>query len=185
MDGKTLVVVDGPSGAGKSYLLRWASGRYDHVVAIAKLTTRPARDGESGGGWSDLIHVSAGEFAGQRLDYVYSWNGHRYGFSRAQLAERLSDGGVGLLVVRDAATIRRLARELTDVRVSPVFVDADATVRRRRLLEDGMPPEDVDHRLAIDRPAGHGGLYRCRIVNDGPLQDFREKIAGLIEGIER
>jgi len=180
--GKTLMVVDGPSAAGKSYLLRWASERFDGVVAVPKLTTRPPRRGEDAPGWSDLIHVPAAEFGRHPLDWVYDWNGHRYGLSLSHLRSKLAAAQLGLLVVRHEPTIRRLLRELSDLRVVPVWVDAGADVRRARLLADGWSAGQADRLLAAEPPTPAADLYRRRILNDGSLDDFRRRIAELIAG---
>lgn len=175
-------MVDGPSAAGKSYLLRRASERHDGVVAIPKLTTRPAREEERAVGWSDLIHVSEGEFGRHPLDYVYDWNGHRYGFSRGHLRSKLRAARIGLIVVRHEPTTRRLVRDLSDLRVVPVRVDADAAVRRARLRAEGWSAEHADRLIAAESDPPVGDLFRLTIVNDGSIEEFRQRIDGLIAG---
>ena len=181
----TLYVINGPSGAGKSHLLRYVENRFEGARAIPKLTTRLRHPGEAGEVWSDLIHVSDERFAELDPEFQYTWNGYRYGVSRAELMSRLDGARVGLVVVRDTATLRELATNLPGVDVVPVYVMADASTRRRRLIAAGLDDSDVSCRLDRDEdPARHyqscADLYRSCLENESSLEEFHRRISVMI-----
>lgn len=181
----TLYVINGPSAAGKSHLMRFVENRFDGTRAIPKLTTRPRRPIEATAAWSDLIHVSENRFEELAPEFHYAWNGYRYGIGRAELVSRLDGALAGMIVVRDVPTIRKLSHELTPVVTVPVLVMADPSIRKQRLLADGLDEPEIDRRLARERDSdaadtSDGGTYRWRLTNDGPLEEFHREISRMI-----
>lgn len=182
MAGK-LFIIDGPSGAGKSHFLRHAESRFDGFRSMPKLTTRPRRACESADNWSDLTHVTIPEFEAARPDLRYRALGHWYGLVLAEVRSRLSESAACGIVVRDVASIRDLTARLDPERVVTVFVDADRAKRRQRLLGDGLDPEEVRARLAMDEdPASDPDptLYSEILRNDGSLADYEVRIESVV-----
>ena len=180
----TLYVINGPSGAGKSHLLRYVENRFEHATAIPKLTTRPRHPVEAGEVWSDLIHVTDERFTELNPDFRYTWNGYRYGVSRAELLNRLDGVRVGLVVVRDAGTIRELAAKLPGVDVVPVFVLAGPSTRRRRLIAAGLDDSEVSRRLDPDEDSArhyrsYARLYRSCLENESSPEEFHRRISDM------
>jgi guanylate kinase len=175
-----LFLVDGSSGAGKSHLLRYVESTHDGATAIRKRTTRPQRSDERGKPWSDLIHVTEPEFEESRLDYHYRFRGNRYGFSRSEICRALDAAPVCLVVVRDLETIRRVARDLPEVRSISVLVHASEEIRRRRLAGVGQS-ETADH--AVASPAAtilDPGSYDELLVNEASTGEYHDKIDSMI-----
>jgi dephospho-CoA kinase len=99
---------------------------------------------------------------------------------------RLDGARAGMIVVRDLPTIRKLSRELASVVTVPVLVTADPSIRKQRLLADGLDEHEIDVRLARERESdaagtSDGGTYRWRLTNDGPLEEFQREISRMID----
>jgi guanylate kinase len=181
MSEPVLFLVDGPSGAGKSHLLRYVESTRPGATAIRKNTTRTENDDERGGAWTDLVHVSDAAFDRARLDFTYRFRGNRYGFSRDEIVRALERGPVCLVVVRDTATIRRVAAAIPGVRSVSVLVRASEEIRRRRLAgrAASSPPGPVpgNPNPAPPDPA----LYEEVLVNEASAEAFHERIDAMIE----
>ena len=175
-----LFLIDGFSGAGKSHLLRYVETTRDGATAIRKRTTRPQRDDERGRAWSDLIHVTDPDFKNARLDYRYRFRGNRYGFSRSEICHALEAGPICLVVVRDLETIRRVARDLPEVRSISVLVQASEEIRLRRLAREG---KGATTSRAVANPAPailDPGSYDEVLVNEASVGEYHDKIDTLI-----
>jgi guanylate kinase len=173
-----LFLVDGQSGAGKSHLLRHVESTHPGATAIRKHTTRPEHDDEHDRSWTDLIHVSDSEFESARLDFTYRFRGNRYGFSRDEIERALGRGPVCLVVVRDAATIRRVARELSGVDSVSVLVQASEEIRRRRLA--ARSPEPAAGNPTSPAPPDPR-FYDEVLVNEASVGEFHDGIDAMIE----
>lgn len=177
MSGR-LVLVVGPSGAGKDTLINAARARLagdTRFVFARRVVTRPALAALEDHDSLDEAEFDRREHAG---DFALSWAAHglRYGVPRSVL----DDIGMGRVVVVNGS--RRAAGAAMDryPRTAIVLVDAETTVRARRLAGRGR--EDaaaIARRLGRETDTPLPGAIR--IDNSGPLDASAERfIAALI-----
>jgi guanylate kinase len=143
-----LFVFSGPSGAGKSTVCRALLNSVPDVSFSISHTTRQARADEVDG--RDYFFINEDEFErlareGKFAEYATVY-GHRYGTSRDQLEEKLTQGDVLLDVdVQGARQIKPLYPAAISVFILPPSLEE----LRARLNERSQnEPSDIERRVA-------------------------------------
>jgi guanylate kinase len=138
-----IIVITGPSGSGKTTIRRILSDEYG-IPTLKNVTTRPRRPGERDG--VDYLFVTIEEFLRMRdggllLEWV-EYSGNFYGLKRTE-----DMTGVTVLETEGA---RRL-KAMFPGRVRIVYLEVPEEIRRRRMLDRGDSPDEVDKRIMRDR----------------------------------
>lgn len=164
------LVIAGPSGAGKSSAIAEILRRNPELTFSVSATTRPRRPDETDG--RDYRFVSDAEFdrmlhAGELLEWT-TYQGHRYGTPRAEVAPRLAAGQdvVVNVEVNGALALRRAGLPHPVVLVFMVPPSRDELVRRIRAR--GTESEAaLAVRLAIaDEEVHHIPEFDYLVMND-------------------
>ncbi len=169
---KNLFVIDGASGSAKNDLVRYISEYTLYAALVRKFTSRPIRDHEKGkASLLDLDFVTKSEFEDMDLDYRYVFDGHCYGFSKDRVREALAGSPDVFVVVRNADTIRELARDFHFLNIVPVFIYTDIAKARERLERQRLPEDQREFcirrlELAFRDYVRNHDLYREVLIND-------------------
>jgi len=177
-----LFVLSGPSGVGKDTVIRRLLTLVPELARPVAFTTRRPRPGEQDG--REYSFVSDREFqrmeeGGEFLETAVV-HGHRYGTSRARVAEMLERGRSVLLKidVQGASQLRRQALDATFIFLLPPSREellARLTSRRTEGTDEVLlRTRNADAELA------EAGWYQHQVVNDDV-----ERAAGEIAGIVR
>jgi guanylate kinase len=146
-------VVTGPSGAGKGTLIRRLVERRPDLEVAVSATTRPRRDGETGGRHYHFLsgeeferRVSGGEF----LEHVVFVSGHRYGTLNAEI-ERILAAGRSCILELETAGARRVKElrpdAVTIFIAAPSFDELERRLRARATESAG----EISERLELAR----------------------------------
>ncbi len=165
--GGCLFVFSGPSGAGKSTVCRALLKIVPDVSFSVSHTTRRARAGEVEG--RHYFFIDENEFErmareGKFAEYATVY-GHRYGTSRDQLEEKLTQGDVLLDVdIQGAKQIKPLYAAAISVIILPPSLEE----LRVRLQERSQnEPSDIERRVAqAELEIGAAPEFDYFIVND-------------------
>jgi guanylate kinase len=182
-------LIDGASGTGKSDLLRWvADNNADDVGIVRKGTTRQPRGYEEGDSeiLLDLEFLSEADFDARHYDYTYTYGGARYGISRALLTGELLARENVFVIVRNVATISRIASDYHFINVVSIFIYTDRTELTSRLQASGADADVITFRLkrsdiALRDYYSHPGVYDETIINNSSREVFHSTIGKLIE----
>lgn len=147
-----LFVVAAPSGAGKSSLVKALLELDAHLSVSVSHTTRAPRGQEQSGREYHFVDAPAFQAMVERGEFV-EWaqvHGHRYGTSRAAIAQPLADGHDLVLEIdwQGALQIRRQFPQAVLVFILPPGWD-ELRERLRRRGEDGDAA--IEQRLADAR----------------------------------
>ena len=183
---KNLFLIDGASGTGKTYLIKYIDEFKSDRGLVKKYSTRAERAYERSEDWKlDLIFVSEDEFDDLKLDYQYRYAGNRYGFSKKDLNDALTNNTNVFVIVRNTDLIRRLQKEFYFINVVTIFVYADQDLIKKRLFklkEEGtLTEQDINLRLtrlgiAFRDYLNHPEIYSDVIINNASESDFQRLI---------
>src|SRR5882724_5060052 len=169
---KNLFLIDGASGTGKSLLLQHIVEFGSEEACLKKFTTRPEREYEKAGEVIlDLVFVNDTVFEAKALDYVYTYNGHHYGFSKHELDQLLKTRENVFVIVRNENIIRRICREYSFINVVPIYIYTDQPKLKRRLMNQHRDPTFIAgqiKRLNVTYRdyRNHPEIYREIIINN-------------------
>lgn len=177
------LVIAGPSGAGKSSVITELLRRDPGLTFSVSATTRPRRPDEADG--RDYAFVSDAEFermiqAGELLEWT-TYQGHRYGTPRAELAGRLSAGQdvVINVEVNGALALRRAGLPHPVILVFLVPPSREELVRRIR-VRGTESTEALATRLAIaEAEVRHIPEFDYLVVNDR-LEEAVERVEAIL-----
>jgi guanylate kinase len=138
-----IIVITGPSGSGKTTLRRVLNDDYK-IPVLKNVTTRRKRPRETDG--VDYLFVTAGEFhrmreQGQLVEWV-EYSGSFYGLKR-------TDNMRGVTVLETEGAKKLKAMFPGEVRI--VYLQVPEHIRRKRMLDRGDSPDEVDKRVQRDR----------------------------------
>ena len=164
----TLFVVSAPSGAGKTSLVRALIAGDERVALSVSHTTRERRAGERDG--DHYFFVSDDEFVRMReadafLEHAQVF-GHRYGTSRAAVAQRLEEGLDVVLEIdwQGARQVRaRMPRSVGVFILPPSLEQLRARLEARARDDAATIGRRMD--AAVEELA-HFGEYDYLVVND-------------------
>jgi guanylate kinase len=186
---KNLFLIDGASGTGKSDLLRWvADNNASDVGILKKGTTRQPRQYEEADSeiLLDLEFLSPAEFDARDYHYTYTYGGARYGLSRTDLTRELLVHENVFVIVRNIATMSRIAKDYQFINVVPVFIYTDRTELTARLRTADTAADVIEFRLKRSEISlrdyyTHPGVYDETIINNSSRDVFHATIGKLIE----
>lgn len=184
---KNLFLIDGASGSGKSDLVQYVSSFSSQEACLKKYTTRPERDYEKEGEVVlDLAFVSEEEFNALKLDYIYTYSHHKYGFSKCELDCLLTQKENVFVIVRNADVIRKLLRNYSFINVVPAYIYTERHKLFQRLAKHGVTDERRKYRLkrlelAFKDYLKHPEVYKEILINNSNIDDFHRIIDLLIQ----
>lgn len=148
---RRLIIVSGISGAGKSYMLEQLAGRSREIVALKKISTRPARNHELVPNvFTDLEYGKSKEEVSV-CDFKYNYSGHVYGVKKKDIDKALLVGKSPLVIIRNSQTIRELKEIYKDaivIYIKSAYSGHDLT---DILKKQGRTDIDIKKRLARHR----------------------------------
>jgi len=138
-----ILVITGPSGTGKTTIKRILTEKFN-IPRLMSATSREQRPGEVNG--TDYLFVSKKEFEkmieeGRLLEWV-EYSGNYYGLKKNRNME-----GVAVVEARGALRLKRMFHD----KVRIIYLNTPEKIRKKRMLERGDSPEEVDERLRADR----------------------------------
>ncbi|MDJ0942939.1 MAG: guanylate kinase [Kiloniellales bacterium] len=170
-----MLVLSSPSGAGKTSISRALLERDGNLSLSVSATTRPQRQGETGG--KDYHFVTTEDFeamvaADELLEHARVF-GHLYGTPKAPVEAALSAGRDVLFDV-DWQGTQQLAERARDDLVSVFILPPSTAELEQRLRSRARDPEDVvQARMAkAADEMSHWAEYDYVIVN----RDFEDSI---------
>ena len=165
-----LIIVAGISDAGKIYLLSELSKYRNDVVTIKKYTTRGPRKNEPKDETIDL-HLNCEFMKISKCDYIYPYNGHRYGIKRQEINAVLHKKKNPIVIVANCNTIAKMKHDYPNAIVLYVFPGLSGNDLKEQLLKYN-DPLDVDermkrHKISYEDYMRHisDGLFDYYIIN--------------------
>lgn len=182
MDGGKLVIISAPTASGKSTIVAELIKQLASSVRLVTTTSRPPREGEEDG--RDYHFVSREEFIerrgkGEFFEWV-EYSGNLYGSSRvvAGNLRREYDYVFAVLEVRGAKLVKEVFPDAIKIFVRPDSME----VLRKRLLERGSLPDEVEARLerAKEEMIDIGEFEHIVTNYDGRLGDTVQEILDIV-----
>lgn len=165
-----LIIVAGTSGAGKTFMLSELSKYRKDIVPIKKYTTRGPRTNEPKDETIDL-HLSCGPDTISSCDYIYPYDGHRYGIKRHEINEILHKKMNPIIIVANCNTISKMKKDYPNAIIIYVFPALSGNDLKEQLLKYD-DPLDVDarmkrHRISYDDYRRHSSerLFNYYLFN--------------------
>ena len=165
-----LIIVAGASGAGKTFMLSELSKFRNDIVPIKKYTTRGPRINESKDETIDL-HLSCGSDTISSCDYIYPYDGQRYGIKRHEINEILHKNMNPIVIVANCNTIAKIKKDYPNAIIMYVFPGLSGNDLKEQLLKYD-DPLDVEermkrHKISYDDYMRHisDGLFDYFLIN--------------------
>ncbi|MCK9209576.1 MAG: hypothetical protein M0P61_01935 [Ignavibacteriaceae bacterium] len=184
---KNLFLIDGASGTGKSDLLKHIVNTRKDASILRKYSTRKIREYEKRDDIKlDLDFVSKDKFEKANLDYVYTYYGNQYGFSKNELKKMLIEKSNVFVIVRNADTIKQLINDYYYINVVPIFVYTDQEKLKIRLINQDYSETDIAERLkktglAYEDYLRHPDIYDEILINNSTKEDYHRLIDLIID----
>ena len=184
---RNLFLIDGASGTGKTDLINYISNYKTSTSYVKKYTTREERQYEKESKEKlDLIHIDEEEFNRNHFEYVYTYGGKRYGFTKKQITDAFQDSDNVFIIVRDVKTIKQLKEDYGYLNVVSFFIYTDKNLITYRLKKDKHSAAEIKFRIdrlgiAYKSYLKNPDLYDDVLVNSGSKEDYEKIIDKIYE----
>lgn len=165
-----IIAMVGPSGAGKTFAAEYLKKELG-ISVIVSFTTRPIRIGETNG--VEHFFVEEAEMPPQNQMLAYTkFGGHHYW---AEVRQALKNDRC-IYVVDEKGLLYLMDNFSHNFEVIPVLIKRDVKRLSSEISIDRIKRDDS--RINIE-----DNYYQYVIVNDGTLEEFKEKLLSTIKQI--
>ena len=138
-----ILILFGASGSGKTSLVEQVAQMGNSFSIHMKVSDRPKR------AYDDYELSCTSNFNPREFEYIYQTYGHRYGISKKQIDEAISNNQHHLIICNDISTIRSIKRDYGEiVKVIFHFFDAPRDEVKKIQIGRNIADDEIELRLA-------------------------------------
>lgn len=174
---KTIFIIDGTSGIWKSDLINYVSACKIRSDIFIKSSTRAKRSEEK---TTDLKFMTEKTFSLCNFDFQYTYDEHKYGFNKKDVAELLTKVDNLFIVIRNLDLIQEFSKAFSNYKIVTVFIYTDFHVVSKRIPNASNLQQKKSIADTFQDYLRHPDVYDEIIINGGTVNDFNRLIDMLV-----